>query len=115
MKIYKGSRVGQNCLVMVDDRPLDPRYDLKALSSSGFEWGYEGGGPSQLALAILADLLEDDAKALAEYRNFLKSTIVNLADDKWELEGADIKRSLEEVVHVGMTLEQLLNKVRGLD
>lgn len=115
MKIYKGSRVGQRCLVTVDDTPLDPRYDLKALSNSGFEWGYEGGGPSQLALAILADLFDDDGRAINEYKNFLKSTIANIQDDKWRLESPDIERSLKDVVHVQMTLEELLNKVRGLD
>jgi Family of unknown function (DUF6166) len=36
---------------------LDPRYDLANHSPDGFEWGYGGSGPAQLAIAILADAL----------------------------------------------------------
>jgi hypothetical protein len=43
---------------------LPPRCDLYNHSPTGFAWGYGGSGPAQLALAILADYLEDDAKAL---------------------------------------------------
>lgn len=41
-----------------DARPLSPRSDLVNHSPSGFNWGYGGSGPAQLALAILADHLE---------------------------------------------------------
>jgi uncharacterized protein (DUF2249 family) len=37
--------------------PLPPRNDLYNHSPNGFEWGYGGSGPAQLALAILADHL----------------------------------------------------------
>ena len=50
--------------VTVDGRPLDPRLDLRVLSASGFEWGYDGGGPGQLALAILADQFPGASPAL---------------------------------------------------
>ena len=39
-------------------RLLDPRYDLQNHSPDGFAWGYEGSGPAQAALAILADALQ---------------------------------------------------------
>ena len=32
-----------------DPRPLDPRLDLRRHSPDGFEWGYAGSGPAQLA------------------------------------------------------------------
>jgi hypothetical protein len=35
--------------------PLDPRCDLRNHSPTGFAWGYNGSGPSQLALALLCD------------------------------------------------------------
>ena len=34
---------------------LDPRFDLRNHSPDGFEWGYYGSGPAQLALALLCD------------------------------------------------------------
>ena len=41
-------------------RPLNPRYDLRNHSPTGFAWGYLGSGPAQLALAILADAIAND-------------------------------------------------------
>jgi hypothetical protein len=60
MKIYEGARSLEGAIVTVDGKPLPPRLDLKALSKAGFEWTYEGAGPAQLALALLADHLGDD-------------------------------------------------------
>jgi len=62
MKRYRGGRSLDGAVVAVDEKPLDPRYDLKQLSATGFEWTYEGAGPAQLALALLADHLGDDAR-----------------------------------------------------
>ena len=55
MKQYAGRRQGYAVIVTVDGRPLNPRLDLWNHSPTGFEWGYGGSGPAQLALAILAD------------------------------------------------------------
>jgi Family of unknown function (DUF6166) len=38
-----------------DARPLPLYLELRSHSPTGFEWGYAGSGPAQLALAILAD------------------------------------------------------------
>ena len=43
---------------------MDPRFDLKVICDLGFEWTYEGDAPAQLALALLADHLGADHKAL---------------------------------------------------
>jgi uncharacterized protein DUF6166 len=71
--------------------PLGHRLDLQNHSPTGFEWGYGGSGPSQLALAILADFLEDDAKALAWYQPFKWRTVAQWErKTKWQLSGAEI-------------------------
>ena len=54
MKNYTGDRTIDGISVLVDGQPLDPRFDLRRLSGTGFEWTYEGGAPAQLALALLA-------------------------------------------------------------
>jgi len=54
MSIYKGTRTPQGCVITVDGEPLGLRLDLWNHSPTGFEWGYGGSGPAQLALAILA-------------------------------------------------------------
>ncbi|HTW51640.1 MAG TPA: DUF6166 domain-containing protein, partial [Stellaceae bacterium] len=75
MKSYHGRRTRYGCRVRVceDNQPprfLDPRLDLCNHSPTGFEWGYPGSGPAQLALAILADFLGDDARAIALHQEF---------------------------------------------
>lgn len=113
MKVYQGRRRPDGVEVTVDGRRLDPRYDLRTLSSSGFEWGYDGGGPAQLALAVLADHFGDDAKALSRYKDFRAGLISALRGDEWRLDGDAVDQALEGVTHVAMTLDQLLDKVRG--
>lgn len=51
-------------------KPLDPRFDLRNHSPDGFEWGYGGSGPAQLALAILAAVTGDDEIAQRHYQRF---------------------------------------------
>ena len=64
MKQYAGRRQGFAVIVTVDGRRLNPRLDLWNHSPTGFEWGYCGSGPAQLALAILADHCANDEQAL---------------------------------------------------
>jgi hypothetical protein len=96
MKIYRGGRSLDGAVVTVDGQPLPPRYDLKRLSATGFEWTYEGAGPAQLALALLADHLGDDAGALALYEPFMTRVVAEL-DNSWELSSADIETALAEL------------------
>ena len=93
MKIYRGGRSLDGAVVTVDGKPLSPRHDLKRLSATGFEWTYEGAGPAQLALALLADHLGDDARALALYEAFMIRIVAEL-DNSWELNSADIEAAL---------------------
>lgn len=96
MKTYIGGRSLAGAQVTVDGKPLDPRFDLKRLSPSGFEWTYEGNGPAQLALALLADHLGDNAKALALYEPFMRAVVADL-DNSWELTSAEIDAALKGI------------------
>jgi uncharacterized protein DUF6166 len=96
MKTYRGGRSLDGAVVTVDGRPLAPRYDLKRLSPTGFEWTYEGAGPAQLALALLADHFGDNARALALYEQFMRAVVADL-DNSWELTSADIDAALAQL------------------
>ena len=96
MKTYRGGRSLDGAVVTVDGRPLPPRYDLRRLSSTGCEWTYNGAGPAQLALALLADHLGDDNRALALYPAFTERVVAEL-DNSWELTSADIDAALAEL------------------
>jgi hypothetical protein len=93
MKVYEGVRSLAGALVTVDGKPLPPRLDLRALSKAGFEWTYEGAGPAQLALALLADHFGDDRKALAEHERFMREVVAEL-DNAWRLTSGDIDAAL---------------------
>lgn len=96
MVTYIGLRVGGAATVYRLAPPacglLKPRLDLRNHSPSGMDWGYCGSGPAQLALAILADVLQDDDAALRCYQRF-KFDIVAMLDragftlDQLQVEG----------------------------
>jgi hypothetical protein len=50
--------------------PLPLRLDLFKHSPTDFSWGYGGNGSAQLALALLADALGDDDRALQLHQDF---------------------------------------------
>jgi hypothetical protein len=97
MKTYTGSRTIEGIKVLVDGAPLDPRYDLKQLCDTGFEWTYEGAAPAQLALALLADHFGDGDKALRHYEVFMREIVANF-DNDWEMKSADIDEALANIV-----------------
>jgi Family of unknown function (DUF6166) len=77
-------------LVLYDGRPLDPRRDLVDYGCREFEWGYDGPAPCQLALAILAAVLGDDAAALHWHREYVRPGIVPLVTLTWHLQAAEV-------------------------
>ena len=97
MKTYEGRREGCAALVTVNGRPLNPRLDLWNHSPTGFEWGYCGSGPAQLALALLADHLADDRQALDIYQRFKWAVVAELPKKGWVLSSDEIDRSLERI------------------
>lgn len=114
MKTYHGRRGADGCTVSVDGSLLDPRTDLRQISTTGFEWGYMGSGPRQLALAILADHFDDSVKAVGQYKPFCDRIIASLSGEEWQLDTTQIDAILNSYTDVPMTLSELLNKVRGL-
>jgi hypothetical protein len=96
MKHYRGERTIDGLQVTVDGAPLGERTDIAALSDTGFEWTYEGAAPAQLALALLADHLTDDASALAKHDAFMRAVVANFGNE-WEMTSADIDAALATI------------------
>lgn len=94
MKAYHGHRQGHAVMVTVNDGPLDPRLDLWNHSPTGFEWGYHGSGPAQLALALLADHLGDDEQALEHHQGFKRTVVSRLPYAGWTLTAEQIDHAL---------------------
>ena len=97
MKCFAGRRQGYVVNVTVDGRRLNPRLDLWNHSPTGFEWGYSGSGPAQLALATLADHCGDDEQALNFYQRFKWAVIAELPHREWTLNSEDIDRVLHSL------------------
>ncbi len=70
----------------------NPSQQLHNHSPAGFEWGYCGSGPAQLALAILLDFSCEEELALSHYRAFKTEFIASLSQDdlQWSIMGSDI-------------------------
>lgn len=97
MKTYEGRREGYAAIVTVNRRPLNPRLDLFNHSPTGFEWGYGGSGPAQLALAILADHLADGEQALNLHQRFKWAVIAELPSRRWTLTTPEIDQTLQNI------------------
>lgn len=83
----------RGAIVEVNGAPLNPRLDLQNHSPDGFEWGYSGSGPAQLALAILA-VEFDDEFAVAHHQKFKDDFIAPIPrySKDWGMESTSIQK-----------------------
>lgn len=65
--------------------PLPLRLDLANHSPTGFEWGYAGSGPAQLALAILIDATADQETTMRLYQRFKAEIIAPIPRGGFEI------------------------------
>ena len=107
MKQYAGRRQGYAAIVTVDGRPLNPRLDLWNHSPTGFEWGYGGSGPAQLALAILADHLGNDEQAFNFHHRFKWTVTAELPRRSWTLTSQEIDQVLQTLREAEPVLESV--------
>ena len=118
-KIYRGKRVAGRVDVSVLVVDIRNRKRVRALrhvpfhSPSGFEWGYQGSGPADLALAILVDYFHEraprngwlagrlfarwtvDSQAFRHHQYFKRDVIAQFCEE-WELSGLQIDAWLKD-------------------
>lgn len=91
---YEGQREEGGCRVVKHgrkgDEPLPLRLDLANHSPTGFEWGYAGSGPAQLALAILADALRNGSRARRLHQRFKFAIVSGLPRERWKIERSQV-------------------------
>lgn len=80
-------------------RELSTDASLKLFNHSptGFEWGYGGSGPAQLALAILLDFTRDPVESLKLHQSFKFMVIAGLEKDEWLLTEAQITTAIGKI------------------
>lgn len=96
MAIYAGERTMDGIKVTVDGEPLDERFDLERHTDSWFEWGYPGGSPKQLALAILAHHLDDPERAKRLAEPFMRE-VVAVMDNDWQLASEEVDDAVRRI------------------
>jgi hypothetical protein len=104
-KVYQGVRtksdwdwagaLGGVVSVTVDGKPLSPKLSqlIRNHSPDGFNWGYAGSGPAQLALAILLDVTGDADLAAGHFQAF-KRQFVGGWGERWEVTEAQVREWL---------------------
>jgi hypothetical protein len=112
-KRYYGTRTADGVTVavtLIDRRQrtrVRPLRHIPVHSPAGFDWGYHGSGPADLALAVLVDHLHErpprrgwlagtrfsrwaaDSRAFRHHQLFKREIVAQFAEE-WELEDEDI-------------------------
>jgi hypothetical protein len=106
MKVYMGIRSADGLAHVEVEEPnkpnrlLAPRTDLFRHCATGLDWGYSGGGPKQCALAILADALGDDLRAVLLHGGFHFYVVAALPRHlPWHLAERQVIAIVEEIEH----------------
>jgi hypothetical protein len=123
-RIIRGYREGQHgggCLVMLDDAVLpmpaiDPKREARH-SPDGFQWGYAGSGPAELARAILVALHPDNpaVRHPACYQAFKVDVIARIAGDTLWLTGDQVATWLARWRSLHAATVATIEEARRLD
>jgi Family of unknown function (DUF6166) len=100
---HRDSISGQSLVTVCDGQksePLPLRLDLFNHSPTGFGWGYGGSGPAQLGLALLADSLGDNDRAIRLHQDFKVKVVARWPEgERWWI-------TAEQIAAVVMLIEQ---------
>lgn len=84
--------------IMLDQRPSQKLWNH---SPDGFNWGYGGSGPAQLALALMLHFTKDEREAQMLYQDFKWDVIAKLPQSDFELDSEVIERWILEHSAIG--------------
>lgn len=109
--LYIGSRrqgrPGVRRVATDDELSPDRSLEVRNHSPTGFEWGYGGSGPAQLAPAILLDYTGDENIALEHYMRFKDEVVSRLEctapDGCWHLSADVIETVLRDEAELEVT------------
>lgn len=101
MRVYRGirstnDRTMKRVTVTVDNGKPETLHHVAFHSPTGFEWGYGGSGPADLALSILTDYFkaQDDPnaedRAFAVHQAFKYAFVSRFPDYAWEITSDEI-------------------------
>ena len=96
MKIYKGVRTapGKTSVWVERGRLSYPLPHHVLHSPDGFEWGYDGSGPTELARCILLDLTDDETRTNRIYKKFRQMMVATIRVDAWHYTEKELREAL---------------------
>lgn len=112
MKYYLGQRDenGIPKVSVVEDGVARPLKHINVHSPDGFEWGYAGSGPADLALAICADVLGERwettsiteslviaARSVTVYEKVKEKIVVGFPHALWSVTEEQVKAIILEI------------------
>jgi hypothetical protein len=119
LTIFKGLRLPEGCTVTMEEadgvqRPLPMRLDVRNHSPAGFEWGYGGSGPAQLALALLLQVTEPHL-AETTYQDFKWKVVSRWNGPAWLITRGQIRQWLDRHLAANPDAIDLANRLKEWD
>ena len=99
--IYTPVNLAPGRTVVCNGEALDKCLDIYNHSPSGFNWGYGGSGPAQLALAIMVNEFGRDLdRHPVHYQSFKWSVVANLPENSadWQITSKDIEDAIVKIL-----------------
>ncbi|NOQ29951.1 MAG: XRE family transcriptional regulator [Helicobacteraceae bacterium] len=101
-----------NRLVQMNDQDLDPRHDLFNHARDGYDWGYIGAGPLQLAFAILVKMT--NPQFATKYRaQFNKEVVAKLDQKNWTLDAHALQEWIDNKEKHELEVTPTINSTKG--
>lgn len=99
MKAYELKRLanGDVQVEVVDGGKRAPLRHLQRHSPTGFEWGYAGSGPADLARSILGDVLGQEDPSPREYQRVKFELVANVPKAGGVITEAQVRRVLHRI------------------
>ena len=103
MKIIRGRKSGLDCVVELDNESYRTKLSLeKSLkiadhSPDGFQWGYSGSGPAQLAAAILYEITDNPELTRTYYQLFKFDHVAKWEGLTFEISEDEVRSWLQSV------------------
>ena len=101
-KVFRGKKTENDRIVEIEQDgsisllPLSPSLEIADHSPDGFNWGYNGSGPAQLALGILYEVTGNTELTRNLYP-FFKSDHVSRWGEYWEMSEREVHEWLRAV------------------
>jgi len=128
MTTYKGIKTTDpgSAVVWKDNSTLSPVLSQQVWNHSpDFQWGYEGSGPAQLALALLFDVTGSRSLAVHLHQDFKRACVANWGET-WEITSdqinawvteklAPVKEKIAAWIDVGVLAENIMDALKAVD